>query len=202
MNILIIRHGETDLNAARVIQPPTATLSERGLEQAQCLGRYLTSRHIERVIASDYARARSTAEAVSRHTGAPLSFDPELRERNFGDLRGSAYADLGDLDFTAQGYVPPNGESWEMFHRRVDTAWSHVIAATEGLHGDLAVVTHGLVISSLVDRILDVSAYPAEPPIVVANTSFTVVESTHPWRVSALASTEHLPEQNTDGAMV
>ena len=202
MNILIIRHGETDLNAARVIQPPEATLSKRGLEQADRLGRYLTSRHIEKILASDYARARSTAEAVSRHTGAPLSFDPELRERNFGDLRGSAYADLGDLDFTAEGYAPPNGETWEVFHRRVDNAWRHVNDTVKDMRSDLAVVTHGLVISSLVDRILDVSAYLSEPRIVVANTSFTIVESTQPWRVLALASTDHLPDQDTDSGIV
>lgn len=202
MNILIIRHGETDLNAARVIQPPDTPLSKRGLDQADRLGRYLTSRRIEQVLVSDYVRARMTAEAVSRHTGAPLAFDPELRERNFGDLRGQAYADLGNLDFTAPGYEPPNGESWEVFHRRVDRAWSNVIDTAKHLHDDLAVVTHGLVVSSLVDRLLDASAYPTEPRYVVANTSFTVVESTPPWRVVTLASTDHLSELDPDGGIV
>ena len=104
MKILIIRHGETVLNAARVIQHPDTPLSVRGLEQAERLGRHLASRYIDLVIASDYLRARTTAEHVSKHACAPLEINTDLRERNFGDLRGTAYADLGDIDFTADGY--------------------------------------------------------------------------------------------------
>ncbi len=36
-----------------------------------------------------FARAASTAEYLQRATGAPLSFEPLLQERNFGDLRGT-----------------------------------------------------------------------------------------------------------------
>ena len=201
MKILIIRHGETDLNAARVIQPPDTPLSTRGLEQAERLGRHLAARNIELVLGSDYARARSTAEQVSKHTGAPLEIDPNLRERNFGDLRGTAYADLGDLDFTAEGYEPPNGESWEVFHQRVDRAWAKVVETAERLDNDLAVVTHGLVVSSLVDRVLDVSEFAPEPRFVVANTSFTIVEPAAPWRVLELASVTHLPDLSPDGGV-
>ena len=37
MNVYLVRHGETDLNARRVLQPPATPLSERGLEQARRL---------------------------------------------------------------------------------------------------------------------------------------------------------------------
>lgn len=202
MKILIIRHGETNLNAARVVQHPDTPLSARGLEQAERLGRHLAARNIDLVLASDYSRARTTAEHVSKHTGAPLEINTDLRERNFGDLRGTAYADLGDIDFTADGYQPPNGESWEVFHHRVDQAWASVVEVARGLANDLAVVTHGLVVSSLVDRVLDGSRHLPEPKFVVPNTSFTVVEATKPWRVLELASVTHLPEHGTGGGIV
>ena len=202
MKILIIRHGETDLNAARVIQHPDTPLSVRGLEQAERLGRHLASRDIDLVLASDYARARTTAEHVSKHAGAPLEINTDLRERNFGDLRGTAYADLGDIDFTADGYEPPNGESWEVFHHRVDQAWATVVDVARGLANDLAVVTHGLVVSSLVDRVLDVSAHFPEPKFVAPNTSFTVVEPTKPWRVVELANVAHLEDSGAAGGIV
>ena len=73
-------------------------------------------------MASDYARARVTAELIRDACGVPLAIDPELRERNFGDLRGRAYSELG-FDPFAPGYVPPGGESWEDLHRRVDRLW-------------------------------------------------------------------------------
>ena len=37
MNLLIIRHGETPLNVARVLQPPDTPLSLRGQAQASAL---------------------------------------------------------------------------------------------------------------------------------------------------------------------
>ena len=202
MHILIIRHGETDLNAARVIQHPDTPLSTRGLEQAERLGRHLASRNIDLVLASDYSRAHATAKQVSEHTGAPLEINTELRERSFGDLRGTAYADLGDIDFTADGYEPPNGESWEVFHCRVDKAWGAVVETAGRLENDLVVVTHGLVVSSLIERVIDASAHSPGPKFMVANTSFTVVEPKAPWRVLELASVAHLPEQHAGGGVV
>ena len=65
MAILVIRHGETDLNAGRVIQWPDTPLSKRGVRQAARLGERLANASIGRIIASDYARAYSTAEAVA-----------------------------------------------------------------------------------------------------------------------------------------
>src|SRR4029450_9009831 len=103
---------------------------------------------IARIVASDLARAAATAERLQRATGAPLSFDALLHERSFGDIRGTAYADLG-FDMYAPEYAPPGGESWPVFHARVDRAWAMVQAAAASTDGHLAVVTHGLVCRSL-----------------------------------------------------
>ncbi len=46
-------------------------------------------------MSSDFARAASTAEYLQRATGAPLSFEPLVQERDFGDRRGTPYAELG-----------------------------------------------------------------------------------------------------------
>jgi len=37
MTILVVRHGETDGNAARILQRPDVPLNERGLRQAEQL---------------------------------------------------------------------------------------------------------------------------------------------------------------------
>ena len=41
MTILIVRHGETDGNAARILQRPDVPLNERGMRQAEQLARRL-----------------------------------------------------------------------------------------------------------------------------------------------------------------
>ena len=57
MAIFVIRHGETDLNAARVFQRPETPLSERGRRQAALLAIRLQPLGITRIVTSDLARA-------------------------------------------------------------------------------------------------------------------------------------------------
>ena len=113
-----------------------------------------------------------------------------MHERNFGDIRGTSYDDLG-FDLFAPDYEPPRGESWEVFHARVDRAWVRVQAVAAGTQGPLAVVTHGLVCRSLAARHLVLPA-GAVVPERWENTSLTIVEGPAPWRVSLLNCTMHL----------
>ncbi|PYM16604.1 MAG: histidine phosphatase family protein, partial [Candidatus Rokuibacteriota bacterium] len=86
--IYLIRHGETTGNASRVVQLPGDSLSPRGVEQAERLADRLERAGVAHIVSSDFARAATTAECLRRTTSAPLSFEPLLQERNFGDLRG------------------------------------------------------------------------------------------------------------------
>ncbi len=191
--LFLIRHGETDGNALRIVQRPDIPLSPRGVTQAERLARRLAREDVARIVSSDFARAVSTAEHLQRATGAPLSFEPLLQERNFGDLRGTPYAELG-FDMFEPDYAPPNGETWPLFHARVDQAWARVqelAAATTS--GSLAVVTHGLVCRSLAARRLILADGEAVPERW-ENTSLTIVDWPAPWRVRLLNSVAHLED--------
>jgi broad specificity phosphatase PhoE len=192
MAIYLIRHGETLGNAARIVQRPDNPLSPHGVAQAERLARQLEAEGIARIISSDLTRAVMTAELLRRATGAPLEFDPLFQERNFGDLRGTPYAALA-VDIFAPDYLPPNGESWSVFHDRVDRAWALVRDAAEANSGHLAVVTHGLVCRSLAARYLTLPA-GAEVPDRWENTSVTIAEHRSPWRVRVLNSITHLSD--------
>lgn len=190
MSILLVRHGETEGNRKRVFQQPETPLSERGLAQAQRLGERLRAVGVSRILVSDYARAQMTAEAVSAATGVPLQTDPGLRERNFGALRGRAYADL-EVDPFAADYEPPGGESWEALHARVDAAWERIVRVAADVESNLVVVTHGLVCHSLVTRQLQLgSAHDYTGGF--ANTALTVIDAAPPWQVRVLGCTAHL----------
>ena len=194
--IFLIRHGETAGNAGRIVQRPEIALSARGEAQAEALAHRLARECVTRIVSSDLARAVSTAERLQQATGARLTFDPLLQERNFGDVRGTAYDDLG-FDLFALDFAPSNGETWDVFHARVDRAWETVRALAAGTSGTLAVVTHGLVCRSLAGRHLSL----AEGMVVPErweNTSLTVVEGVAPWRVSLLNCVAHL--DGTDSA--
>ena len=188
--IVLIRHGETSSNAARIVQRPDEPLSPRGVAQAERLARRLGPLGVARILSSDLARARTTAEALRRVTGAPLIFEPLLHERNFGDIRGTPYTELG-VDIFAPDYAPPNGESWPVFHARVDRAWQRVQALAAATEGNLAVVTHGLVCRSLAARHLCLPE-DAVVPERWENASVTLVDCPAPWRVTLLNCVAHL----------
>jgi 2,3-bisphosphoglycerate-dependent phosphoglycerate mutase len=190
--IFLARHGETADNAARVVQLPDAPLSARGVAQAERLARRLAREGVGHILSSDMARAATTARAVQRATGAPLTFEPLLHERNFGDLRGRAYADLG-FDMFEPDYAPPNGETWPVFHARVDRAWTRVQALAAATDGHLAVVTHGLVCRSIAGRHLRLPDGETVPE-KWANASVTIVDCPAPWSVRLLNCIAHLDD--------
>jgi probable phosphoglycerate mutase len=191
MAIFLIRHGETELNARRVVQPPGAELSHRGRDQAGRLARRLEASGVERILSSDLERARATAEAIAGLTRAPVEFDPGLQERNFGEIRGTPYDEL-DVDIFAPGYAPSGGEDWPAFERRVDVAWARVARVSADVRGNLAVVTHGLVCGSIARRHLGLPTDALALPSRWENASLTVIEGRGPWTVSRVNCVEHL----------
>jgi probable phosphoglycerate mutase len=196
--IYLVRHGETAFNAARILQHPATPLSERGLAQAECVAKRLVSAGLTRILVSDYRRAEMTADAIARATGAPLERDPDLAERNFGALRGRPYAELG-LDPFAPDYEPPEGESWDVFHTRVDRAWARVDAAARAATGPIAVVTHGLVCRSIVSRRATLAPGLSLDGRGWRNTSVTRLEGGDPWLVQLLDDCSHLEPASESG---
>ena len=206
MAIILIRHGETSGNRDRVLQVPETPLNEQGLEQAARLARRLSDHPVSRLLSSDLTRAHLTAEAISQEMGLPVETEPLLQERNFGDLRGRRYADL-DEDPFGPDYSPPGGESWADFHARVDRAWERVCHEAMETPEDLAVVTHGLVLHSMVSRILDGGEGASEEegtelPLQFRNTAITIVEPREPWKVRLLGCAAHLDEDGEEGSGV
>jgi probable phosphoglycerate mutase len=191
--IYLVRHGETAFNAARILQHPATPLSERGIAQAERVAARLASVGLVQVWVSDLRRAEMTAEAIARTSGAPLARDPELAERNFGALRGRPYAELG-LDPFAPDYEPPEGESWPVFHARVDRAWARIDAAARAAGGPIAVVSHGLVCHSVVSRLATLGPGLTLDGRGWRNTSVTVLEPAERWLVTLLDDVSHLDE--------
>ncbi len=194
-----IRHGETPGNRDRRVQVPETPLSDRGLAQAARLGERLRDAGLVRLLSSDLARARMTAEAVAATTGLAPELHDVYQERNFGDLRGTLYADL-EFDLFGPDVEPPAGESWPVFHARADRAWTHALAAAAEAEGPIAVVTHGLVLGSVLGR----SVGGGDGPMHFGNTSvsITVPADDRPsgWRLELLDCTEHLDAAMADDA--
>ncbi len=203
MTLVFVRHGETALNAARMLQPPDTPLSARGLLQAQAVAQRLAALRPAAVTSSDLPRALQTAQAIAQviaqmnpQTGGavPLRTSPLLQERNFGVLRGRSYDTLG-FDALNSAEAPEGGESWASFAARVDAALALLVQQRAALDGPLVVVTHGLVIRALLQRL------PLQPgcsvPTRLGNTGVTVIDAAAPHTITLANCLLHL-----DGAML
>lgn len=196
--ILLIRHGETDWNAARRWQGFAETeLNVSGHAQAQALARYLAGRPITALYTSDLLRAQQTAAAV----GAALKLIPQVDERwreiHVGGFQGLTTAEV-EQRFPGQlaarqadlwGFAHPDGESWRDLQARAYTAWQAVVETAPG--PEAAVFSHGGTIKALLGRLLGED----DPRLAtgLANTSLTEFIRQHgSWELARMAETPHL----------
>lgn len=190
MTIFWLRHGETALNAARIMQPADTPLSPRGQAQAAAVAPRIAALRPAALLASDLPRARQTAEAVAAATGLPLQLDPLLRERNFGALRGRAWQTLG-FDPVAMTEAPEGGESMAEFHARCDAAFALALRHRQALDGPLVVVSHGLLIHAVIERHARRGA-GQDLPSRMANTSLSAMAPEPPHALELLNCIAHL----------
>jgi len=196
MGILLVRHGETPLNVARVLQPADTALSARGIEQAQALARRLASMQVSAIITSDLPRALQTAELINAATAAPIETSELLRERSFGDWRGRPYDALPENPLTMTA-APPGGESAAAFEARVARAFALVVQRAAALPGGLVVVTHGLVIRAMLATHVWLPVGIAQPTHL-GNTSLSIFDVQPPHVASLVNCTRHLDATTGD----
>ncbi len=155
-SITLVRHGESTWNELGLIQGQNdlAQLNHVGREQARAVAGTLKSLRFDRLISSDLARARETAEIIGSELDLALTTDSLLRERCFGALEGQPQE---MLDSRSSGIVdgvlvdpdarPEGGESFRDVVRRVG---DFVEATRDVMVGNrVLVVTHGGTIRAL-----------------------------------------------------
>jgi broad specificity phosphatase PhoE len=196
--LLLIRHGETPLNVARVLQPTDTPLSVRGVEQARAVARRLAPMQVSAIVTSDLPRALHTAELIAAATAAPIDTSELLRERSFGDWRGLAYDTLPANPLLMTD-APPGGESAAAFEARVARAFALVVQRAATLSGGLVVVTHGLVIRAMLATHIRLPAGTA-PPAHMGNTGLSAFDARPPHLASLINCTRHLDAATQDDA--
>jgi len=136
--ILLVRHGETDDNAADRFQGQLDThLNERGREQSRALARTLAVEGLRALYSSPLLRARETAQIIAVELGLEAVFDARLMEADTGDWTGRPYAEViaqAPDEFAAwrgasRTFRFPGGESVAEQAARVGAALDAVRAA-------------------------------------------------------------------------
>lgn len=137
----MIRHGETEANAARIMAGWTdSPLTALGRQQARDAQKVFENLEIKpkAIFHSHLSRARDTAQIINEVLGLELYEDEGLAEINAGDLEGEPYDNVKAL-FDGWPEIP-NGESMSEFFARVKEA---KIRALSRFDGPVLIVCHG-----------------------------------------------------------
>jgi len=122
INIIYVRHGETDLNKEGRIQGKIdVSLNAKGQSQAKEAAEALKKEKFDLILTSPLKRAMETAQIINESLGIEIMVEDDLRERDFGDWEGKNYKE--DLKFKTHDEVrlgiPPHGETFEALKQRL-----------------------------------------------------------------------------------
>lgn len=167
MRLLLVRHGETDWNAARRVQGTSdVPLNEVGIEQARKLHHRLATVSIDAAYTSDLSRSVETARIVVEGRRLSLRLTPALREIAYGEWEGMTRQAL-----EAAGYgprlaawnsgapcdPPADGETREEADARIEHFLSCIFPRHAG--ETVLVVSHGGPLRLLITRLLGRTVY-------------------------------------------
>lgn len=206
-HLLLVRHGETEWNAARRIQGhKNSDLSELGRRQAQRIAERLSHSQITAVYASDLSRALETAAPIAAPHGLTVQPLSGLREKGYGDWEGLTEADviarwpdewrryhtLREWDFPI-----PGGESWEQVQARIQGVLHHVLTEHSASEDRVVLVGHGMSLRMAVLDALD-APLPTFLRLRLDNASLSRLEylPERGGRVTLLNDTSHLEGQS------
>lgn len=201
--LLIIRHGETEWNAAHRFQGHgDSPLNETGRKQVAALGRRMQAIQFDTLVSSDLGRAQETAAVIAGCTGHAVQLDRRLRERNYGVLEGltvpqitEQYGEVLDqFNKDDPEYVLPGGESHRQHYQRNVAFFDDFLSGRFGTN--VAAVAHGGALDSIFRY---VAGLPLAQPrcFITTNASLTVVShgkfyGTTRWVIETWCDAAHL----------
>lgn len=159
--LLLVRHGETELNSAlRYWGRTDVALSGIGLIQAERLRERLNPQKIDVIYSSDLKRALVTAQIIVFEHNLKVTACPELREIDFGQLEGLTFDEINRLYPEVArmwmerdpGLVYPGGESLAELDKRVHQFRSHLERHNE--KETILIVGHSGVLRTLLCQLM------------------------------------------------
>lgn len=122
--IYLIRHGETVLNKAKIIQGwSNSDLTEKGKGQVSQVEKILFNKKIDKIFCSVLGRAIGTLSLLSLPC-SNIYFSPDLKERNLGKWEGLAWKQVDKKEYQAYlknkyFYRKHGGESYQQVEDRL-----------------------------------------------------------------------------------
>lgn len=184
-----IRHGVTTMNqqhrfCGSGIDIPLAPIGVAGAKQA---GKYLRQVHFTHAYTSPLCRAKVTLEKVLAENAVPdvpVTVLPDLREVDLGDWDGDTLAAHENEQQYQYYFKQPerydatviHAESYQAMEKRGRQALQQIFAANPT--GNVLIASHGVFLTTLLQRVLGVPLSDIRQHGILANTSVTQLSST------------------------
>lgn len=154
MQLLLIRHGQTECNISNRFQDGTDRLTELGLAQARQTATALaTMTDVVALYASPLDRAATTARIIGEAVGRAPRLVPALAEAHVGAAANLTVAEFRERypevaldDMIATGNLDirwPEGETGREVRDRVLGAYRSIVSEHRREGGTVLVVSHG-----------------------------------------------------------
>ncbi|NIP37755.1 MAG: histidine phosphatase family protein [Candidatus Dadabacteria bacterium] len=156
MNLILIRHGETEWNKQGLCQGISdINLSEFGKVQASCLSESLKDSTIDSIYSSNLKRAYETARLIAENHDVNVEVEDGLREMDQGDFEGQPFVKLRETHghllqswrADPANFRIPNGETLQEVQDRAYNAIKNIRLNNEGK--TVLIVSHNFTIITL-----------------------------------------------------
>jgi len=169
MKLIIVRHGQTVWNIEGKVQGHSpGKLTEKGIKQAEKLGKRLLKDNIIIIYSSDLKRAKETTEIINRYVTSPVNYVKELRERDYASYTGRF---AKDLDWNN---LPKDVETSKEMHERMEKFVHKVYKKHK--QDTVLFSMHGRIGKTLVNFLLGRSHEVVEEIERLKNTAVTIFE--------------------------
>lgn len=193
MRLYLVRHGESEANRNRLFSLPTVPLTERGIKDAESVGRVLSKMKFDRVLVSPYTRARQTLEHAM--PGVVGEIVDDLHEYDCGCLEGhtreameKTYPDLSEST-RVDNYRRFGGESYDDVRARARSLMEYVASLDAE---NVVAFSHAGFILTFFDEITGREGKEGRN-VICQNGSVNVFECKGgKWMVLAMGITEHI----------
>lgn len=210
--VYLVRHGQSEDNAAPVFQSYSSPLSTKGKSQAEKVANRIKHLSFEALISSPQERAKQTAGAIASKTNKEAEFSDLFVERiKPTAMDGKSYDDQQarrtwrewEKSLLTPGYKVEDGENYDSIVARADKALDFLQKRDEKT---LVVVSHGHFIRTIIARVLlgpglnSTNLKRFYDLISIENTGITVLhfreayEEPAQWRLWSLNDHAHFTE--------
>ncbi len=196
MKIILVRHGETDMNLQGIVMGHRAVpINESGRHQAVRVAKQLKGERITAIYSSDIRRAKETAEIIAKALHLRITLSIDLRERYYGKqfdfrLSDDIKEEIENMGLAVHEYRPPGGENMDDVQVRCARFLKRLERKKQ--QGTILIVSHGTWIKAFASLVLGRS-FKSMDHVKSKNTAVAMLQNKQGrWLMHGLLDASHL----------